>query len=254
MSFQILISTMNNKFHERNINMKIPHIVVNQITENIVPIHFGNTYNIFSKGLSISRNYALKKSTADICLISDDDLEYLDNIDKDIVDIFDKYPDADIITFKILNPDKTDSKKYSKKPFYHNIRTLMSVSSVEIAIRKSCLKDNILFDECFGLGTTYPSGEEVIFLTDCLKQGYKILYYPLPIVIHPFGGSGVDYTDPNRTKSKGAVLYRIFGWKAFLLCIPFSIKHYKKAPYSFLKFLREMLYGCLEYSNQVKKH
>lgn len=251
MRFQILISTMNNSFHDRGISIEPHYLVINQITNNNSPIKNDKTLNLFNSGLSVSRNYALEKSKADICMISDDDLTYLPNIEKNIVQVFNTYPDVDIITFKISNADGSDFKNnYAKKPFYHNMRSLMRVSSVEIVLRRHLIEQGLRFDEDFGLGSDRPTGEEIIFLTDALKKGNKILYYPLSIVCHPTETSGSNYQVKNLAKAKGAMFYRVFSWKSYFLCLLFSLKHYKKTPYSFLIFYKELLTGIQTYKKR----
>lgn len=245
MDFQVLISTMNNKFHSRKLSLSFPYLVINQITENDLPASCDtHTINTTSKGLSISRNLALQYASSHICLLSDDDLTYLPNLGNKVIEAFNSYPDADIITFKIINADGSDYKDYSKVPFYHNHRTIMKVSSVEIGFRRNIVDDGIFFDENFGLGAKWPTGEENIFLSDALKNGKKILYCPIEIVCHPQLSSGFDYNNKRLAYAKGAMLHRIFSWKGYILCIFFAVKHYKRTPYSFTRFLGKLLYGC----------
>ena len=251
--FQVLISTMNNKFHSRALNLECSHLIINQITTDIKPIKSENTINMYTSGLSLSRNKALESTLSDICLISDDDLTYTPNLEHAIIDVFDKYPKADIITFKISKKDGGDYKKYPKVPFYHNMRTLMKVSSVEIAIRRNVIDSNLRFDKDFGLGAKYPTGEEIIFLTDSLKQGKSILFYPLNIATHPDVSSGSNYNVANLAKAKGAMLYRIFSNKSYLLCLAFALKHHKKTPYTLKEFTQELVGGALEYKKLMKK-
>ncbi|MGP5551145.1 glycosyltransferase family 2 protein [Psychrobacter namhaensis] len=253
MSFQILVSTMNNKFHSRNLTLDIPHLIINQITKDIRPVEDKHTINMYTSGLSVSRNEALSNASSDICLISDDDLTYIPNIHQSIQQVFNLYPDADIITFKISRSEGEDYKKYPNKPFYHNMRTLMKVSSVEIAIRRNVIEDKLRFDEDFGLGAKYPTGEEIIFLTDALKQGKSILFYPLTIANHPDISSGSNYSIGNLAKAKGAMLYRVFSSKSYLLCLAFAIKHHTKTPYTLKEFTRELIGGALEYKERMKK-
>lgn len=248
MSFQILISTMNNNFHSRGLSVTAPHLIINQITsKDLVPSEDPSTINLFKSGLSLSRNCALENSSSDICLISDDDLTYEANFDQKIVEIFEQYPKADIITFKIMKESGVEFKNYKKKPFYHNIKSVMRVASVEIAFRRESIINDLKFDERFGLGSQFPSSEENIFLTDALKKGKTILFYPLVIATHPDVSSGSNYQNPGLAKAKGAMLYRIFSWKGYLLCLVFAARHYKKTPYSLIEFSKEMLSGIAEF-------
>lgn len=253
MSFQILISTMNNKFHSRDLTLNTPHLIINQVTKDIKPVKNEHTINMYSSGLSLSRNKALDSASTNICLVSDDDLTYIPNISQVIQEVFNKYPNVDIITFKISKSDGVDYKEYPNEPFYHNMRTLMKVSSVEIALRRDIIRDNLKFDEDFGLGARYPTGEEIIFLTDALKQGKSILFYPLNIATHPDVSSGSNYNVENLAKAKGAMLYRVFSSKSYLLCLAFAVKHYNKTPYTLKKFTQELISGALEYRGLAKK-
>lgn len=252
MSFKVLISTMNNAFHKRDLKLNFPYLIVNQLTNDCVPTKNIHTLNVNQLGLSKSRNCALENANAEICLISDDDLTYSPNIKSDILEVFEQYPNVDIITFKVSTPDGGEYKKYSRKPFHHNLRTLMSVSSVEIALRRRVIEEGLRFDEKFGLGSVYPTGEEVIFLTDAYKKGKSILFYPLTIVTHPKESSGSNYKNTNLAKAKGAVFYRIFSWKGYFICLLFALKHYKNTPYSFLEFLKQLLNGAITYSYSNK--
>lgn len=245
---------MNNKFHSRGLSVAAPHLIINQITsKDIVPIEDPSTINLFKSGLSLSRNCALKNSSSDICLISDDDLMYEPNFDKKIIEVFEKYPRADIITFKILKESGVEFKNYKKKPFYHNMKSVMRVASVEIAFRRASIINDLEFDERFGLGAQFPSSEENIFLTDALKKGKTILFYPLVIATHPDVSSGSNYQNPRLAKAKGAMLYRIFSSKSYLLCLAFAVKHYTKTPYTLKAFTQELISGALEYRGLMKK-
>ncbi len=234
MTLQILISTMNNKFIDRNITPPAPYVLINQISPE--------------KGLSKSRNQAIAKNSSDIGLISDDDLEYKEDIENIILEAFTKNSDADIITFQVQTPDGLAYKKYKADSFWHTQKSIMSVSSVEIAFRNSSIKEKALtFDERFGLGSDFPTGEEVIFLSDALKMGLKILYIPIPIVIHPLESSGKNYDNPLLIQAKGAMFYRIFSFLGYGASLLFALKKYKSSPHSLMHFFALMSEGIRNY-------
>ena len=142
---------------------------------------------------------------------------------------------ADVITFQVETPDGEEYKNYKKRIFLAYKKTLISVSSVEIAFRKKIIINNdIKFDENFELGTELPTGEEIIFLTNALKRGFKILYISIPIVIHPFESSGKNYDNMNLIQAKGAIFYRIFGNLCYILSVIFAFKKYKLSKCFFL--------------------
>lgn len=251
MTLQILISTMNDNFLDRHIYPSSDHLIINQLL-NIKKSAY-NKDNLFcykEKGLSKSRNRALEHCTSDIALISDDDLEYVDNMEEIILSAFIENPDADIITFQVKTPENHLFKdNYKVKPFYHNQKTIMRVSSVEIAFRIDKIKNNhIKFNEDFGLGANYPTGEEAVFLNDALKKGLRILYIPIPIVIHPKESSGGMFkNNPQLLKAKGAMIFRIFGFSGYFVSFLFALIKYKMSNYSLLEFYILMLKGIKEY-------
>lgn len=246
MDFQILISTVNGAFIKRNNTLNSQHIIINQVLDDTLDLH--NTENMLSyreKGLSRSRNRAITNAKADICLISDDDVAYKDDIESTILSAFKNNPDVDIITFQVETPEGDSFKSYKNKQFNHTLKTIMKVSSVEIAFRRSSLiQNNISFDEEFGLGSTYPTGEEAIFLSDALKKGLKLLYVPKVIVVHPIESSGGNYKNPILAQAKGAMIYRIFGVIGYLIITFFAIKHHRKTPYTLFGFMKEMYSGA----------
>ena len=246
MRFQILIATMEGAFFEHNIDVPSSYLVVNQYKNT--PFENQNTHNYNEAGLSKSRNHALALSQGEISLISDDDIAYIQNIEQTILDAFEKNPDADIITFQIQTPQGEPYKRYKQKSFWHTPKTLMGVCSVEIAFKTTKIREKALFfDEAFGLGATFPTGEENIFLTDALKKGLKILYLPIPIVIHPSDSSGMHYNNSTLTQAKGAMFYRIFGIAGYGISILFAYKKYKESKYTLKQFIAIMFQGIKAY-------
>ncbi|WP_063728218.1 glycosyltransferase family 2 protein [Kosmotoga sp. DU53] len=207
-------------------------------------------------GLSKSRNQGIKNATGDICLISDSDVEFKNNLETIITDAFANNPEADIITFQIETPDHKKFKKYPKKEKWHNIFSIMKVSSIEIAFRRKAIQENnLLFDENFGLnGNIFPfGGEENIFLYDCLKKGLKIKYIPKPIVIHKKESTGkkLDY---ETLFTKGALFARIFNHYCWIVNILFIIKKIPELkPLNLCKALKQMFSGSKKWFEFVEK-
>ncbi len=204
-------------------------------------------FNYPETGISKSRNRALQQADGDLLLITDDDVELLDGFSDIILEAFDKNPEADIITFQCLNEHGEKRKNYRDSAFWHNLRSLMQVSSVEIALRRQSLEQkSLVFDRRFGIGSQIPTGGETVFLCDALKQRFKILYLPYPIVRHPDASSGRDLLhNPALIKAKGAMLCRIFGWKAYGVCLLFALKKYRETGYSLMRNIR-LLYAGIE--------
>ncbi|MDR7017303.1 glycosyltransferase [Acinetobacter sp. 3657] len=248
MKIEILCSTMYGAIPLCLNRGTPPHniIVINQCVDEI---HENKSFlNFYERGLSRSRNRGLEKSNSDICLITDNDTFFNDNMEDVIKKAFSDYPDADILTFQVETPEGELYKNYKENFFWHNKLSLAKVSSVEIAFRReSILKTNIKFDEDFGLGSYFPTSEEYIFLADAFSKGLKIGYVPKVIVYHPKESSGGAFTNKELVYAKGAMINRIFGKKGILICFLFSLKKYRYSGMSFLSFFKLLSIGYLKY-------
>lgn len=200
--------------------------------------------NYYEKGLSKSRNAAIFNAKAEICLIADNDVYYGDETFEKVRNAFLKYPEADILTFKIETPDGEPFKSYRENFFWHNKHSVAKVSSIEIAFRrKSIVQNRILFDENFGLGSRFATGEEYIFLRDALKKGLKAAFVPEVIVYHPKESSGGQFNNIELIEAKGAMIRRVFGISGYLVCMIFCLKKFRYSQYGFLTFLKTILKG-----------
>ena len=131
------------------------------------------------RGLSVSRNMAIRNATADICILCDNDVEYVPGYEEMILSAFEQNPEADLIVFYIRRKEKPQPNYPTKR--WMNYLSVLKIFSPEIAFRRSSV-EGITFNESFGAGSgKYLMGEENIFLYDCLKAHKKILYMPLKI-------------------------------------------------------------------------
>lgn len=254
---QVLLSTMNQKNFNllKKMNIQTNTIIINQCNKNSEDkiIYKGNEINMFSykeRGLSISRNRALKDADSDICLIADDDLIYIDDYEKKIISEFEKNKEIDIIIFKIegINKEWKRLPNYEKKI---NKLSSLKVSSVQMAFRlKKIREKNIFFNEKFGAGAEYISGEENLFLLECLKKGLKIKYVPIKIADLYIGDSSwFEGYNEKYLKTKGAFSYCAFKELWWLYVLQFALRKYKiyKKEISLLKALKVMFKGKKEY-------
>lgn len=107
MKIELLISTMNAKktlLDKINIHSNV--VVVNQCGIDTIEIIEYKGYcvkwiNSSTTGLSRSRNIALSNASADIVILTDDDVEYVDDYVTKLKDAFSLYPNADIIAFQV---------------------------------------------------------------------------------------------------------------------------------------------------------
>ena len=60
-------------------------------------------FSVRQRGLTKSRNLAIEKSTADVCLLCDDDEEFVDDYAAKILEAYNGLPQADVVIFKMVN-------------------------------------------------------------------------------------------------------------------------------------------------------
>ncbi len=234
MCLQVLVATMNQNDHSLldKMNIQSDAIIINQCNENFAKSIKNDNFHIKwvnsdERGLSRSRNMALKKATGDICILADDDLEYVANYNDIILDQFKLYPDADIIAFQVEGIESI-FKNYYPKQRKTGFLNSMKISSVEIAFRLDKIKSaGVQFNELFGAGAKYCMSEENIFLAECLKKGLTINYVPLKIAnLHIgkstwFNGYNRDYFI-----SRGAAFTAMSNFFSILFIVQFSIRKY----------------------------
>ena len=127
------------------------------------------------RGLSKSRNLAIKNSFADICLFCDDDEQLVSEYESIILHAFKQLKEADIIAFDV----EGSVCQLAKKTHCLHYLELLRISSYQIAIRRnSIINANVYFDPFMGAGSGNGAQEENKFLMDCLRAGLKIYYVP----------------------------------------------------------------------------
>lgn len=230
---EVLISAMHqkdNKIFERT-NINTDALLINQcdIESAVEYSESGNCYRIIStteRGLSKSRNKALEYAKGTYCLICDDDEILYDDYENKIVRSFQDNPEMDIICFQL----KLEGKNYSDKEYKVGFLRALRVASVQVAFKLGSIKaNNLLFDEAFGSGTPVGSGEENIFLYDCLRKGLKIK--SVPVCIGEVAQSNSKWFkgfDEEYFYNRGKIINRLLG-KVIgrLYCIYFAISKYK---------------------------
>ncbi len=232
MKISILISTIDQRIERvKNVLLNprddIEYIVSHQYTSERykqIPSELQRAdvmvTQIPGKGLTKSRNHALKLAKGDIGLFSDDDVTYQECYIDILKNTFRTNPDIDVALFKIkTGSGEPEYRNYPK--LQENLKNkLFSVSSIEIGFRIQRIRESgLLFDERFGAGQELLIGsEEKIFIKDCLKFGLKVVYVPEYIVEHSFWSTinSIPKFDKRRNWVTGACDCRINGRIALL--------------------------------------
>ncbi len=185
MRIQILAATMyQNDFSllER-LNIQSEAVVVNQCDKEGIHSFEYNGYPVLwvdstERGLSRSRNMALKNASADICVICDDDERLADGYPLMIENAYRALPKADFLAFNINRIGWNETERIFVKP--KPIGRFRTYSSVHITFRRrKILENGIVFDVRFGAGSgMYACAEDAIFCMDCHRAGLGMYTYP----------------------------------------------------------------------------
>ena len=211
MTLEVLISCMHQSDWSiiQRSNIQTDVLIINQCDRDAVeeysfPNQLGKIcharmIHTTTRGLSRSRNMALRYATGDICVFCDDDEIFESDYEQTILNAFQTHVDFTIIAFK-LNYDR---KKCPTKTRTYNRFTSGSLSSAQIAFRRQdIIATSILFDEKMGSGTGNGGGEECKWMYQLLsKREVKAMYVPMLIATVQ---SGNRY---KRTFQQGNYLY-----------------------------------------------
>jgi hypothetical protein len=146
------------------------------------------------------------------------------------LDSYEKNKEADIIIF-CYDAVGRHRKKFSKRSKKIGYLGTMKVSSVQITFKQKSIREKgIRLNELFGTGSSnYLSGEENIFLFECLKKGLKIYFEPKSILSIDDSCESTWFKGYNNKAlfDKGAVFSAMSSKWYHLLILQFAIRKYK---------------------------
>ena len=236
MRLEVLVSAVNKDVDKLIKDMKIDSdaIIINQCDKNDykeikVNNHLVKVYYFNERGVGLSRNNALMRATGDIVLFADDDEILEDNYEEKIISEFEKNSKADMIVFDIvsnknINRGSASSIKKNKKIHKYNC---LKYGAVRFAVKlEKIRKNNINYSLLFGGGCKYGSGEDSIFIYECVKKELRV--YTSSVVICEVDFSNSTWFKGYNEKyyfDKGALFYQLHGRYAFLFSIIYLIRH-----------------------------
>lgn len=232
-SIEVLVAAINQKDPQLYYDLRLctNAVIANQTDSNWYEEYYidGKLIKLVStkdKGVGRNRNIALLNSSAEICLIADQDLVYVSNYQEIIDKAFDDIPNADIILFNIGNLEARDKRMITKIQKV-NLLNFARYGAPRMAIKRdSLLKANIYFSLLFGGGAKYSCGEDTLFFREALRKGLKIYTYPEKIA---------DAQDQESTWFKG-YNKKFFFDRGVLMANTFPIIKYLTGVYMALRF------------------
>ncbi|MEG0415240.1 MAG: glycosyltransferase family 2 protein [Erysipelothrix sp.] len=207
-------------------------------------------------GSSRSRNTLLNKLNTKLTVIADDDVVYNDNYDYLISSAFSNHPYADVILF---NFDNMGSRFVIDEPILINKLNFTKFGSVRIAFKtQSILTKGISFPISFGPGSVYLSGEDTLFLKQCLDNNLTIIALPIQIGSLSENRESTWFSgyDENYYFNKGALYAAIGYWYKDLNILQFALRKFKlsEGEFSFFEAYQIMNEGAKSYMSDNDKN
>ena len=263
MGIEVVVATMHqddfSKYFE--MNLQTDAVFANQTKNNDKKSETigDKTVKMIStdtRGVGINRNIGLMNAQADILLIADDDMKYVDGYEQIVQRAFREVSDADAIIFNIETIGNDMSRRVNQKIKRIHFYNALNYGAARIAVKMSALKrENIWFNTNFGGGTQYSAGEDTLFICDMLKRGLKMYTYPQTIAtVDQTTSTWFDGYTEKYFFDKGA-LYKALSKKFhILLCVQDVLRHsstYKSSIVSTKDKFRLMFNGAKAYSEMI---
>ena len=249
---EVCVSTKNLKNDDEVKNLinkmriSTKYLIINQTKDEKVDINNKNVITKNEKGLSKSRNTVISNATSQIVLLSDDDVIYNKNYEKEILKAYNKYEDYDIICFYVKSRNKERKTKRMLSGNVGCIKTMRIISSEISFKRDSIINNGLMFNEQFGAGTKLNRGEENIFLCDALRKKLKIKFINKKIAeVEQESSTWFSKMDKEFLTIQGKVFKEMSPKYYKLLVLQFAIRKYHMycKEISFFKCLKHMIYG-----------
>lgn len=253
MRLEVLVATMFQQDQSliSTMNIQSDAIIVNQCDKNeIIDFKIGKRkiklISLKERGVGLSRNNALMRSSADVVLFSDEDVVFANGYEDLILKEFNN-PKVDMCFFNIrcTTPGKSNRVIQEHKRVYRY--KALHYGAVRIAARlESIRRANVYFSLLFGGGARYSAGEDSLFIWECLQKGLKAYCSPefIGSVSHEKSSWFNGYTD-KYFFDKGVLFVHLSRRFASLLCLQFAIRHRKmfKNEKSWLMAYKAMISG-----------
>lgn len=235
---QVLVATMN-RFDDslaEKMNIRCNAVIANQSNRDEVTrrmTRFGTVTMITTptKGVGLNRNIALLASDCEILLFADDDVVYNDDMPIEVLRAFEDNPQADVIIFgmHIVREGKISEKRHHKNKRLR-VWNALRYGTYTIAVRRnSIIKHNITFNQNFGGGCAFGSGEDSLFIKTCFNCGLKV--YSDSYILGSCSKDSSTWFNGYNNKyfyDKGVLVRYLFPKSAYIAAMYFAVNFKRK--------------------------
>ncbi len=257
MKLQFLVSAVNQDVKElaKTMRLAADSIIVNQCEKNrfetfVWEGHLMQCWSLAEKGVGLSRNTALMRAEADICLFADEDIVYRQGAAETVLRTFAQHPEADMLLFNVRVQEERRTY-WTESAHRVRLYNCGRYPAYSIAVRTAKLHEkNVTFSLLFGGGAKYANGEDSLFLSDCIRRGLKV--YAVPVEIGeeiPRPSTWFHGYDEKFFHDRGVLYHVLYGRLAQLVGIRFLFKNREKmctGRIGFREALRLLFSGILD--------
>lgn len=195
--------------------------------ESVMNGHNVRYFNRPDRGVGLNRNVALLHADAEILTFADADMIFQDDYASIISKAFEELPNADAIVFNIESLGAQTGRRVNHKVKRIRWYNALNYGAARISVRSLPIKrENILFHTCFGGGTRFNAGEDVLFIVDMLKHGLRLYTYPVCIAqVDQTSSTWFNGYDKKFFHDKGVLFAAISQKWHKLLCLQFLLRH-----------------------------
>ncbi len=236
MAVQLLVSCVNAKVDELIAKMQISSdaIIVNQCNQYAYEEREinGRQIRIFhmkERGVGLSRNHALLRASTSYALLSDEDIEYVEDYESLIIDEFGKHLDADMLLFQV--DVESERRTYTNADYGRvNRFNCGRYPAFCMAFRTEKMHEvGVTFSILFGGGAMYSNGEDSLFIRSCIKKGMKVYKTPVRIGREvPRPSTWFHGYDEKFFYDRGVLFYHLYGCMAPLWGLRFILAKRKE--------------------------
>lgn len=216
--------------YERVVNADIEIVVVFQGLDAKKDVkirfpQFSYFYHIEKKGLSLARNFGIRKSTGEYLVFLDDDTV----INEDFIKVLLREIAAtQASAFCCRDTDPLKRKFYSMRFSGIKVKLLNYFEYIYFVgyahiIKRSSIERIGFYDEKFGIGAQYPAAEESDVFFKLMRLGERIIYLSDLAVHHPVPATTPEFKRFNYAYATGAMLTKQMIFDAKHLPIYFLI-------------------------------
>ena len=184
MKFQTLAVTVDQVDYSlpERLNIQTDTIIGNQCSRSGKEVLFRKGHRVVylnaeDRGVGINRNRLLENAEGDYLILADDDMRFVENYPEIAEKAVSECPDADVYIFNLL--EKKPRRYVNWKMKRVGYRQFARYGAARLMLRRESLERAcIRFSLEFGGGARYGSGEDTIFLKNCLDKKLKLYAVP----------------------------------------------------------------------------